>query len=136
MILNEKGEVLLGQRNVNEVKAGSALNGAGKWSMPGGKVHFSETLEEAAAREVMEEAGIEIQFENLKVISLAQDILETAHFITIGLLTENCLAAPIAQEEAIASWQWFPLDQLPSPLYLPTEKIIANYQAGRIYNQK
>jgi hypothetical protein len=31
-------------------------------------------------------------------------------------------------------WDWFPLDDLPHPLYFPSERVIQNYQAGRLYD--
>ena len=35
--------------------------GAGKWSIPGGKIEIGETLFEAAKREVLEETGISVK---------------------------------------------------------------------------
>ncbi|MEI7478306.1 MAG: NUDIX domain-containing protein [bacterium] len=49
--------------------------------MPGGKLHFGETFEEGAAREVLEETGIILH--KTHVICVNQDIIETAHFVTI-----------------------------------------------------
>ena len=53
------------------------------------KLHFGETLEDAAHREVLEETGININKESLKLISVANDIVEDAHFVTIGFLYKN-----------------------------------------------
>ena len=134
MVLNEEGLVLLGQRNPDPEKASSALSGQGTWTMPGGKVCFGESLEEAAARELFEETGIHTHPSTLKLISLAQDMSLSAHFITCGLLLENSSDQPKVIEETIISWQWFDLNKLPSPLFFPSERIISNYSARTIYN--
>lgn len=48
---------------------GSADN-QGKWCVPGGYVDFDETLEEACAREVLEECGFIIDINKLKFIKI------------------------------------------------------------------
>lgn len=53
IVLNDKGKILLGIRNVDDNK--------GKWELLGGLVENSEPLEDAIRREVMEEAGIKIE---------------------------------------------------------------------------
>ena len=50
VVFNDRGDVLLQKRADN-----------GYWGLPGGKVDISETLEHGTAREVMEEAGIEVK---------------------------------------------------------------------------
>ena len=52
-LTNSAGAVLL-------VKRGHDLE-RGRWSVPGGSVEAGETLQEAAAREVLEETGIRVQ---------------------------------------------------------------------------
>lgn len=49
-VTNELGQILLQKRSDN-----------GYWGLPGGKVDIGETLAQGAAREVMEEAGIEVK---------------------------------------------------------------------------
>ena len=51
-VIHEPGRVLLGLK-----KRGF---GAGRWNGFGGKVHEGETIEDAARREVMEEAGVSV----------------------------------------------------------------------------
>ena len=69
MVLRD-GKILLGQRHVDPIKASSEMHGEGTWTMPGGKLHFGESFEEGAKREVMEETGVEINASDLEVIRL------------------------------------------------------------------
>ena len=131
MILKD-GKILLGKRNEDREKASSALNGAGTWTMPGGKLEFGETFEQAAKRETLEETGIKLL--STEILCLNQDIIETAHFITIGLLSENFEGEAKAMEpDVINDWQWFSLGDLPQPLYFPSAKVIENYKQKRFY---
>lgn len=135
MIL-QRGKVLLGKRHSDPQKASSLLHGEGTWTMPGGKLHFGESFEEAACREVFEETGIKIDKEKLKVISITNDIVEDAHFVTIGLLCNNFEEKPkVMEPDEITEWKWFSLNELPSPIFFPSEKILKNYLAGKFYSK-
>ena len=133
MILRD-GKVLLGKRHSDAQKASSLLHGEGTWTMPGGKLHFGESFEQAAAREVLEETGLRINEEKLRVISVTNDIVEDAHFVTIGLLCQDFEGEPKTMEpDEITEWRWFSLNELPSPIFFPSEKILKNYRAGEFY---
>lgn len=135
MIL-KRGKVLLGKRNSDPRKADSELHGAGTWTMPGGKVHFGEGLKEAAFREVQEETGIKVKKGKLKLISVSNDIVQDAHFVTLGFLCQDFLGKPKVKEpEEITEWRWFPLNKLPKPLFFPSAKILKNYLAKSIYRK-
>lgn len=54
-ISNEKGEVLLQKRSVDE----------DLWGLLGGAIEIGESIEEAAIREVKEETGLDIVVDNL-----------------------------------------------------------------------
>ena len=126
------GKVLLEKRHSDPKKASSLLHGEGTWTMPGGKLHFGEDLIEAAKREVLEETNLKAK--NLKIISVTNDIVKDAHFVTIGFLCTEFKGEPETIEpDEIIKWQWFGLGNLPKPMYFPSEKIIKNYLAKRIY---
>lgn len=133
MILH-KGKILLGQRHVDPEKADSELHGEGTWTMPGGKLHFGESFEQGAAREVLEETGIVIDQKDLKVIAINNDMNEHAHFITLGLLYEGEVAEPkVMEPDEITRWEWFPVESLPEPIFFPSKKIVDNYLQKAFY---
>ena len=133
MILKE-GKVLLGKRHKDPQKADSELHGEGSWTMPGGKIHFGESFEEAACRETMEETGLKLEEKNLKFVSLSNDKVADAHFVTIGFLCEDFEGdCSVMEPDEITEWSWFDLDNLPSPIFFPSMKILENYKNGRIY---
>ncbi|MCR4328738.1 MAG: NUDIX domain-containing protein [Patescibacteria group bacterium] len=134
MILRE-GKVLLGRRSENPNTADSELHGEGTWTMPGGKVDFGESFEDAAVRELEEETGIMAKKEDTKVISVANDRVSDAHFVTIGLLCENSSGEPEVREpDEITEWCWFSLDNLPSPIFFCSERVLARYRDGKFYS--
>lgn len=129
MILNKENQVLLGQRHPDPEKASSLMNGEGTWTMPGGKLDFGETFENGAEREVIEETGIRLDIKKLKVISVTNDIVPNAHFVTIGFLYIGCDQAPqLMEPDEITKWKWFDIDNLPEPLFEPSRKILNNYK--------
>lgn len=134
-ILRE-GKVLLGRRHADPAKADSELHGEGTWTMPGGKLEFGESFEEGARREVLEETGLDVNVDDIQVISLANDKVADAHFVTIGMMCEKVSGDPRAMEpDEITEWGWFALDQLPSPLFEPSRKILDNYGEGIFYKR-
>ena len=71
---------------------------------------------------------------DLEVISVTNDIVPEAHFVTIGMiLKEYSGEARVMEPDEITVWDWFPLDQLPSPLFPPSQKILNNYKEGKMY---
>lgn len=133
MILRD-GKILLGQRHFDPKKADSELHGEGTWTMPGGKMHFGESFEETCARETFEETGIVIDNSKIKIISITNDIVPDAHFVTIWFLCEHFeREAQVMEPDEITRREWFDLDNLPKPLFFPSEKVIKNYLDWVIY---
>lgn len=136
MILKDN-KVLLGQRHFDPKKADSELHGEGTWTMPGGKLHFGETPENGACREVLEETGIKINKEKLCVISLSNDNVPDFHFVTIGFLYEGKVDEPkVMEPDEITEWEWFDLNKLPEKVFFPSQEILDNYSNKTFYTAK
>ncbi len=132
IMLFRDGKILLGRRNKDAEKASSALHGEGTWTMPGGKLHFFETFEDGAKREVAEETGIKVK--SIDFISITNNIVSDAHFVTLGFFcTDFDGEAEVLEPDEIEEWQWFPLNKLPTPIYKPSEEVIRNYLEKVIY---
>lgn len=135
VMMVKNGKVLLGKRHEDPKKASSLLNGAGTWTMPGGKLHLGETFEKGAKREVLEETGIKLK--KTKVICVNQDMVETAHFVTIGLYSNDFLGKPkVMEPDEITQWRWFNLKKLPKPIYFPSAKVLKNYKKNKFYTAR
>lgn len=133
MLLRDE-KVLLGKRHEDPDKASSELKGEGTWTMPGGKLRFGETFEQGAVREVEEETGIKLNA--VRVICVNNDQVEGAHFVTLGLLSEDFEGEPKVKEpDEITEWGWFSLNELPSPIYFPSAKVLENYKNKVFYKE-
>ena len=117
LILNTKGEVLLGKRK--------ASHGAGTWGPPGGKLDFGENFKECMVREVKEEAGIDLGKEDPRILDVQNDIFpqEGKHFVSLiahVALTKD-QEAQLLEPHKCAEWKWFGEHDLPSPLFQSVE---------------
>ena len=134
MLVKER-KLLLGLRHHDPNKADSELSGQGTWTMPGGKLEYGESFEQAAIREVAEETGIKLN--NAKVICINNDKNENAHFVTIGLLSDDFEGEPkVMEPNEITEWKWFNLNKIPTPIFFPSKKILNNYKKKEFYIQE
>ncbi|HAT11738.1 MAG TPA: NUDIX hydrolase [Planctomycetes bacterium] len=87
---------------------------AGRWALPGGFVRVDETLDEAARRELREEAGLtKVFLEQLCTIGEVQRdprerVVTVAHYALVRLGDHQVQAATDARNAA-----WFAVDDLP-----------------------
>lgn len=132
VLLKKDGKILLGKRHDDPEKADSELGGEGTWTLPGGGMRYKESPEEAACREVKEETDLEVKKKDLKKVSVTNDISGDTHFVTIGFLCEESDGRPGAMEpDQIIKWEWFDLNDLPSPIFPPSKKIIQKVKSGK-----
>ncbi|MDC3955004.1 NUDIX hydrolase [Polyangium jinanense] len=87
---------------------------AGRWALPGGFVRLEETLDEAARRELREEAGIEkVYLEQLYTFGAVdrdprERVVSVTYYALVKLSEHAVRAATDAREAA-----WFTIDDLP-----------------------
>lgn len=108
----------------------ASVHGAGTWSTPGGHLDHGETLEQCAAREAMEETGIEVS--NVRFRALTNDVFQDdgKHYVTVWMEGEHLNEEPTAGAAyEMSDVGWFPWDELPEPLFLP----LSNLLEGRCY---
>ncbi len=132
IIIEKDGKILMGMRHPDPDKADSAFRSAGEWCLPGGKLEWGESFEEGAVREAKEETGLTIS--NPEVISVHNCKNEHAHFMTVGLVTHEYEGeATVMEPDEIVKWQWFDINDLPSPRYFPSFEVIGNYLEKKFY---
>lgn len=135
LILNEKNQVLLILRNDDANKALSDMHLEGTWTLPAGKVKIGETIFEAAIRKAKQEVNLDVS--DLELISIADDINEYAHFVTIGVLARMYSGnIDLGNTEEHVDYGFFDFDKLPENLCEPSKKIIDNYLNKKIYKER
>ncbi|MCU0424847.1 MAG: NUDIX hydrolase [Candidatus Kapabacteria bacterium] len=96
----------------------------GKWALPGGFMRMNETLDEAAARELKEETGVEkVYIEQLYTFSAPdrdprERVVAVAYFALVNL-EKHSLSAGTDADAA----QWFSVSKLP-PLAFDHKTIV------------
>jgi 8-oxo-dGTP diphosphatase len=113
------GKFLMGQRK--------GAHGADTWTVPGGHLEFGEQFADTAAREVLEETGLTVQ--NIRFGALTNDYFsdEGKHYVTIWMISDYAGGeAQIMEPDKYINLQWFSFDNLPTPLFLPWNQLLAS----------
>ncbi len=85
---------------------------AGQWAIPGGKLKYGESLQQAAEREIIEETGVHIK---AGAVVYVFEILEPVHYVIIDVSATYINGEPLAADDALdARWVSAPeLNTLP-----------------------
>lgn len=100
----------------------------GHWGLPGGKVDWMETVEQAVVREVHEETGLRVAVERLLCVvdhfepALAQHWVAPVYVVRSLDATE----ASVKEPDALPALGWFGADALPTPLTVSALRALAH----------
>jgi 8-oxo-dGTP diphosphatase len=98
----------------------------GRWSTPGGHLDFGETPAECAVRETREETGIAVS--NVEFVAITNDVMpeKGRHYVTIWMKGDPAgTELAIADSGEIAEAGWFDPGDLPIPLHVYFENLLA-----------
>ena len=112
------GLVLLGRRR--------GSHGAGTWSAPGGRLEYGESIEDCAARELMEETGLTAQSFELGPYSNDVFVEVREQYVTLFVVARGVQGTPANLEpHKCDGWEWFRWGDWPAPLFKPVESMLA-----------
>lgn len=127
-IINDEGKVFLTKRSKH------ATNERGTWEIPGGKVYFGETLQDAAKREAKEEYDIDLEI--LEQFPAQNHLIpeEKQHWVPTCFLCKivGDKEPRIMEHDQCDEMGWFAFTHLPEPLSIITKIDIAEYQKRKV----
>lgn len=125
VMIFKDGKILLTRRK--------GSHGAGEVSFPGGHLEYMESFANCAKREVMEECGIEI--ENIRFQFVANSVkYAPRHYVHIGLMADWISGIPrVLEPDKADSWEWYDMDNLPTPLFELCRLAIESYRNMTTY---
>ena len=107
-------------------------HGEDTWASAGGHLEHGETLEECARREALEELGVTVG--ELRFLCVSNIIAYGKHYLDIEFLGDIGGQEPnLMEPEAFIASGWFPLDDLPVPLFHAMKYALDSYGTGQNY---
>lgn len=109
--------------------------GTGYWGSGGGHLELGESMQSGALRELAEEAGPQLKVKNVRFLGVINFTeLFPKHYIDVSFAAEWESGEPInSAPRETTDWQWFPLDNLPEPLFPPVKIYFEFIKTGQNY---
>lgn len=126
IVENDKGEILLQFRTDN-----------GCWGYPGGAVEINEVVEEAAKRELLEEAGLSSNSLELFGIFSGKDLYyiypngDEVSIIEALYICRDYTGDAKADLVECNDVRFFPIDNLPDNIFPPNRPALEKYKESR-----
>ncbi|MFW2372162.1 MAG: nucleotide triphosphate diphosphatase NUDT15 [Gammaproteobacteria bacterium] len=111
------GRLLLGPRH--------KAPGEGSWQLPGGFMVAGEAVFDAATRLALEKAEVIIQ--PLQLGPYTNNVFPDIDFHSVTLYVLARLNTDQITKPLTGDWQWFDLDNLPQPLFLPLQLLLDDH---------
>lgn len=111
VVVRTDGKLLLGKRR--------RAPEAGCWGWLGGKVEWMEAVQDAVAREIREEADIEIRIVRLLCVvdQFETELTPPQHWVAPVYLADHIAGdARIVEPDAMEALGWFDANNLPQPI--------------------
>ena len=132
IVLNEKGQILMGKRNEDERLADSEMHEEGTWTLPGGNIEYGETFYEAGIREAKEETNLDVS--DLEVFCVQTDLNEYAHYVSVGMIAKKYSGElKVTEPDEITEWRWFDIDKIPRKIFSASKKTIDCFLQKKFY---
>ncbi|MFQ6027493.1 MAG: NUDIX hydrolase [Dehalococcoidia bacterium] len=124
VIFVREGRVFLARRQ--------GAHGEETWASAGGHLELGETLEECARREAMEEVGVTVG--DMRFLCVSNIIAYGKHYVDVEFVGDIGNQEPhLAEPKAFSEFGWFPLDNLPQPLFMAVRYALDSYISGEYY---
>ena len=125
IIIKNGAHVLLGKR--------VGAHGEGEYAGVGGHMENGESINDTAVRELKEEIGDEIKIKNLRLLCTSNiRKYSPKHYVDFGMAADWVSGeAKIMEPDKIEGWGWYPINDLPEPVFEFVRIYIESLRTGQ-----
>ncbi len=124
VVFVREGKVFLAKRQ--------GSHGEDTWASAGGHLEWEESLEDCARREALEELGVTVG--EMRFLCISNIVAYGKHYVDVEFLGDIGSQEPrLAEPEAFSESGWFPLDDLPQPLFQAVWYALDSLRTGSYY---